>query len=207
MTSAVPSRNARASRRHSCAVRRISVSGVAHEADRASIAARVTLPRRLASAPGFRRAGAPGGIGLPPLAARLQNRRHLELGEGLVHILQRHGGRQRPRRAVGQLSCWVRAINYHTHRALQTSPTDCARLLPRRVRGHIHDRRLPASCLPGHARLRLRAARVLDDRRGGGRWRRASPRPCAAPIRCCRRRHAHGLPLLNAMPAATAMRH
>lgn len=28
--------------------------------------------------------------------------------------------------AVGQLSCWVRAINTHTHRQLQTAPSDCA---------------------------------------------------------------------------------
>ena len=68
--------------------------------------------------------------------------------------------------AVTDLSCWVRAINRHARRDLVTARRRLRSILPRRVHCHRDDLRLPAQCLPGHARLRVRAARLLDDRRG-----------------------------------------
>ena len=178
----------------------------AAEVDAMQRVKRVAVHRRLgraARAAGRRRA--PGGPGLPLLA------------HGLPHAATSPAGRRpgapTPTRwapaaaksAVTDLSCWVRAINRHARRDLETAAVDCERLLPRRVHRHRDDLGLPARRLPGHARLRVRAARLLDDRRGRAR----APRTFAATMRGADQvlppSFTHGSSLL-AMPPASALK-
>ena len=125
------------------------------------------------------------GLGFRYWLTGFRTRRHLLLGEGLARLLQRAGRRRGQGRrhrplllgARHQPPCAARSRN--RRRRLRA-------LLPRRVHRHRDDLGLPAQRLPGHARLRLRAARLLADRRGRARARKPSPRPCAAPTRSCR---------------------
>ena len=122
--------------------------------------------RRVAAAPG--RSSAPErlvGLGFRYWLTGFRTRRHLLLGEGLVRLLQRAGRRRRQGRRHRPLLLGAR------HQPpCPARPRDRRRrlrpLLPRRMHRHRDDLGLPAQRLPGHARVRLRAARLLDDRRG-----------------------------------------
>lgn len=108
--------------------------------------------------------------------------------------------------AVGQLACWVRAINTHAHRVLKTSPADCA--------GFCRDECVAISMIAAcqhNACPAMRACafaligcsmidEVVQVAESFAETMREADQVLASG-------HAHGLPLLTAMPAATAMRH
>ncbi len=108
--------------------------------------------------------------------------------------------------AVGQLSCWVRAINNHTHRVLETAPADCA--------GFCRDECVAISMIAAcqhHACPAMRACAfallgcsMIDEVVNVAEAFAATMREADQVLSPG---HAHGLPVLTVMPAATAMRH
>lgn len=108
--------------------------------------------------------------------------------------------------AVGQLSCWVRAINNHTHRILETSPADCV--------GFCRDECVAISMIAACQHQACPAMRacafallgcsmideVVHVAEGFAETMRGADQVLSPG-------HVQGIPLLNAMPAATAMRH
>ena len=151
---------------------------------------RVTAHRsRTAQLAGSRasRRRAPGRPRLPLLAQGLPHRRHLLLGEGLVRLLRR-AGRHAPPRAPSPTSPAGCAPSTAMPGATsRPPPVDCERF----CRDECIAIEMISACqhnaCPGHARLRVRAARLLDDRRGGAGRRElrrdhARRRPGAAAV-------------------------
>jgi hypothetical protein len=107
--------------------------------------------------------------------------------------------------AVTELSCWVRAIHNHTHRPLQTSAGDCASF----CRDECVAIAMIAAC-QHQACPAMRACafallgcslidEVVNVAESFAETMREADQMLSAS-------HAHGLPLLAGMPAATAMR-
>jgi hypothetical protein len=115
-------------------------------------------------------------------------------------------GANTAKKAVGQLSCWVRAINTHTHRTLQTSPANCA--------GFCRDECVAIAMIAACQHQACPAMRacafallgcsMIDEVVNGAESFAETMRGADQVLSPG---HAHGLPLLNAMPAVTAMIH
>jgi hypothetical protein len=108
--------------------------------------------------------------------------------------------------AVGQLSCWVRAINTHTHRVLKTSPADCA--------GFCRDECVAISMIAACQHHACPAMRVCAFALIGCSMIEEVVHGAESFAETMREAdqllspgHAHGLSLLTAMPPATALRH
>ena len=108
--------------------------------------------------------------------------------------------------AVGDLSCWVRAINNHTHRVLETSAADCDRF----CRDECVAISMIAAC-QHQACPAMRACafallgcsmidQVVNVAESFAETMRGADQVLSQT-------HAHGSPLLTTMPAATAFRH
>ena len=115
-------------------------------------------------------------------------------------------GAQAAKGAVSHLSGWVRAINNNAHRVLETAPADCA--------GFCRDECVAISMIAAcqhHACPAMRACafallgcsmidEVVHVAENFAETMREADQVLSPS-------HAHELPLLTTMPAATAMRH